>query len=65
MTDEKYNFPDIRYKTKKKPPKDNEKRVMLSIKESTKDRLEEIGKMTDTFDILINRLIDEWIKTHK
>ena len=50
---------------KKKIPKDNEKRVMLSIKESTKVRLEGIGKMSDTFDILINRLIKDWIKHNK
>jgi hypothetical protein len=32
----------------------------IRVKEQTKRRLESLGTMGDTFDSLINRMIDEW-----
>ena len=45
--------------------KTNTTTTTIRIEKSTKDRLESIGKMSDTYDTVINRLIDEYIKDTK
>lgn len=37
----------------------------IRVKEQTKRRLESLGTMGDTFDSLINRMIDEWTECGK
>jgi hypothetical protein len=45
--------------------KTNTTTTTIRIEKSTKDRLESIGKMSDTYDTVINRLIDEYTKAIK
>ena len=40
-------------------------RTMISIKRSTKEKLEKIGHMKDTYDDVLLRLIDFWNEHHK
>ena len=37
----------------------------VSIKKNTKRRLNDIGKKSDTYDLLINKLIDFYIREKK
>lgn len=41
----------------------NSMTTTIRIKRTTKRRLEELGKKNDTFDDIINKLIDSYIKT--
>jgi hypothetical protein len=55
MSAKKYDMPNIR----------GAGRTMLSVQKSTKEELMKIGHMGDSFDSVINKLIDHWKKTHK
>jgi hypothetical protein len=44
---------------------DKQSRYTMTIHRSTKNRLLELGRMAETYDDLINRLLDELIKHRK
>jgi len=44
--------------------KEKKKKTMIDIHFSTRDRIKETGKMGDSYDDAINRLIDFWKKHH-
>jgi len=43
----------------------NEKMSNILIKEKTKDRLKDFGKKGDTYDIVINKVVDFYQKNFK
>lgn len=39
--------------------------TMIPVKKSTRERLKDVGKKGETYDEIINRLIDFWREHHE